>query len=416
MDIALTPKKPAYAKRIALSLIALVALCVAARALWVLSLADFSMDKDKLTFGQVQQGDFTVSVRGNGVLVPENIQWLAAETEATVIRRVLKAGHIVQKGDLIAELANPQLVQQLAEAQWELTATEEELKAAQVQQETDLLSQKSNVQNAKLNFERSQLEYVAQKDLIKTGAVSKITFQRTQLETSQFEQRWQTSEQQYLKMQQNLLAQNRARQARLSQMKNRLARLQQRVDGLQVRATFDSIVLDVPIEAGQRIQAGANIAKLAQRDALYAELNIPELNIRAVAIGQQVLVDTRNSIIHGKVARIDPAVINGNVQVDVIFTQPLPSDARPDLSVDGEIVTAHIENTLYVTRPLLAQSNSYNALYKVREDNQFADRVDVTLGASSPSQVQILAGLQAGDKIVVSDPSRFQTYNIFRLR
>lgn len=394
----------------------LTALLIGVRALWVLSLADFSLERSKLTFGQVQQGDFTVSVRGNGVLVPENIQWLAAETEATVIRRVLKAGHIVSKGDLIAELANPQLVQLLAETQWELTATEEELKAAQVQQETELLSQKSIVENAKLNFERSQLEYVAQTDLIKTGAVSKIAFQRTQLETSQFEQRWHTSQEQYLKMQQNLLAQNRARQARLSQMKNRLERLQQRVDGLQVRATFDSIVLDVPIEAGQRIQAGANIAKLAQQDALYAELSVPELKINDVAVGQKVLIDTRNTVVNGKVARIDPTVINGNVQVDVVFTQPLPSDARPDLSVDGEIITAHIENTLYVTRPLLSQSNSRAALYKVRDDNQFAERVHVSLGASSPNRIQILEGLNAGDTIVVSDPSLFQTYNIFRLR
>ena len=307
-------------------------------------------------------------------------------------------------------------MQLLAETQWELTATAEELKAAQVQQETELLSQKSIVENAKLNFERSQLEYVAQTDLIKTGAVSKIAFQRTQLETSQFEQRWHTSQEQYLKMQQNLLAQNRARQARLSQMKNRLERLQQRVDGLQVRATFDSIVLDVPIEAGQRIQAGANIAKLAQQDALYAELSVPELKINDVAVGQKVLIDTRNTVVNGKVARIDPTVINGNVQVDVVFTQPLPSDARPDLSVDGEIITAHIENTLYVTRPLLSQSNSRAALYKVRDDNQFAERVHVRLGASSPNRIQILEGLNAGDTIVVSDPSLFQTYNIFRLR
>ncbi|ABD79573.1 efflux RND transporter periplasmic adaptor subunit [Saccharophagus degradans] len=416
MDIAIARKKPAYGKYIALGVVVLTALLIGVRALWVLSLADFSLERSKLTFGQVQQGDFTVSVRGNGVLVPENIQWLAAETEATVIRRVLKAGHIVSKGDLIAELANPQLVQLLAETQWELTATEEELKAAQVQQETELLSQKSIVENAKLNFERSQLEYVAQTDLIKTGAVSKIAFQRTQLETSQFEQRWHTSQEQYLKMQQNLLAQNRARQARLSQMKNRLERLQQRVDGLQVRATFDSIVLDVPIEAGQRIQAGANIAKLAQQDALYAELSVPELKINDVAVGQKVLIDTRNTVVNGKVARIDPTVINGNVQVDVVFTQPLPSDARPDLSVDGEIITAHIENTLYVTRPLLSQSNSRAALYKVRDDNQFAERVHVSLGASSPNRIQILEGLNAGDTIVVSDPSLFQTYNIFRLR
>ena len=417
MDIAIKKKNTPNIKRYLGLFLVAVSLLFAIRYLWFLGQADFSIDREKVVFSEVKRGKFTVSVRGTGVLVPDNIQWLSASVEAKIVKLAVKAGSLVKTGDLIVELNNLQLIQQLAEAQWELEAKEAESIAAETAQQSALLEQKSHVLNAKLDYESSLLKYNAQTELLNqsTGAVSKITYQRTLLETDQFKQRWLINQERFVKMQENLQAQTNARAARLNKSRKSLERIQQQVDGLQVRATMNSIVLEMPLEPGQSIVVGTNIAKLVQQDSLIAELQVPEIQIRDVTVGQRVIVDTRNSKIEGLVSRVDPAVINGNVQVDVVLSGNLPSDARPDLSIDGEIIIAEIADTLYVDRPLFSQSKSHSAFYKLSEDGQFAERLGVVVGYGSINQVQIVEGLKVGDRIVTSDPTRFKAYKKIRI-
>lgn len=418
MDIAVTKKKVPNAKKYLVLFLLALPLFFAVRYLLFLSQADFSVDRDTIVLGEVQRGKFTVAVRGTGVLVPDHIQWLSSSVAAAKVERVIvKPGNVVKQGDLIVVLSNPELVQELTEAQWEVEALEAESEAAKVNQESALLEQRAAALDAKLNYESSVLKYNAETELLKqsTGAVSKLTYERTRLETDQFKQRWQISEERFIKMQENSQAQNNARSARLNKSKKILERIQQQVEDLNVKASMNSIVLEMPLEPGQRIMMGANIAKLAQQGSLIAELQVPEIQISDVAVDQLVIIDTRNNTIEGRVARVDPAVINGSVQVDVTFAGQLPSDARPDLSVDGEIKITEIVDTLYVDRPLFSQSKSQTAFYKLSDDGQFAERFEVVLGDGSINQIQIVQGLQVGDKIVTSDPTRFESYKKFRI-
>lgn len=415
MDIAITKQKKMRLKLILLVLLMTLPVVFALQYLWFLNQAEFSVARDTLVIDEVKRGKFTVSVRGAGVLVPDNIEWLSAKVEGTVVKRAVKPGNYVKAGDLIVELSNPRLVQQLAEARWELKAMEAELKAARVTQESLLEAQKSAVLNAKLDYATSQLEYNARAELVKSSAVSQLDYQRARLARDQFKQRWLISKNQLEKMRETLVAHNEARNARLNQTSNSLAMIQQQVDDLKVLASIESVVLEMPLASGQRVMMGDNLAKLAQQDSLIAELQVPELHIREVAIGQRVIIDTRNNKIEGIVTRIDPAVINGKVQVDVEFTESLSNDARPDLSVDGEIRIAEIPDTLYVDRPLFAQSRSQSLFFKLTADGKFSERVQVSVGQGSANQIEIIDGLQAGDKIVTSDPTRFESYNKFRI-
>lgn len=418
MDIQIKKSKtPVRLKQFVFVIFAVIAIYQVADYLWFVSQADAVFKRDTLVLGEVKRGPFSVSVRGAGVLVPDNVHWLSASVEAKVVRRAVKAGNKVKAGDLIVELSNPQLVQRLAEATWELAALEAEANAAKVVRDSALLEQKALTLNAKLYYERSLLENTMQTDLLQQseGAVSKLNYQRTRLETDQFKQRWKISQERLEKMQENVLAQNAASDARVNKAKNIRHRIQQQVDELTVRASMDSIVLDMPLEPGQSITVGANIAKLAEQGSLIAELQIPEIQIGEVQVGQAVVIDTRNHIAQGHVSRIDPAVVNGNVQVDVAFTSDLPADARPDLSVDGVIKIAVIEETLFVERPLFAQAQSDAFLYALTEDGQFAERVAVKIGLGSVGQVQVLQGLRVGDRIVTSDPTKFETYQKFRI-
>lgn len=376
-----------------------------------------SIAKETLIYGEVKQGNFSVSVRGAGLLVPDKIQWLSASVDAHVERIVVKPGKAVKKGELIIELSNLQLQQLLEETRWELTAKIAESKASQVEQKSALLGKEALMLDAQLSYESSKLKLDAQQELFnkKSGAVSKIDYEKTKLETKQFKQRWTIQEKIVQSMHENITAQNNARESRLHKMRKTLERAEQQVKNLMVYASIDSVVQEVAVEPGQRINMGSNLAKLAQRNSLIAELQVAELLIGEVNIGQQVVIDTRNNKVNGKVIRVDPAVVNGKVQVDVAFTEALPADARPDLSVDGVIRITDIANTLYVGRPLFAQSSSASMLYKLDAQEDFAYRIKVNLGKGSVNKIQVIDGLALGDKIIISDPSRWQEHDKIRL-
>lgn len=417
MDIAVNKQKKTLFKKIWPIAIVVTIIAIAIKSSAFLLQADFVIDNDTLVYGEVKQGQFSISVRGAGLLVPDKIKWLAASVDGHVERVVVKPGKAVQKGELIIELSNPRLNQLQEESKWELEAMIAESKASQAEQKSGLLFQKARMLDAKLSYKSSQLRLDAQQELFnnKTGAVSKIDYEKTKLETQQFKQRWQIQEEVLRSMTDNIVVQDNARKSRINKMQKTLERAEQQVKDLMIYASLDSVVQDVAVEPGQRVNMGSNLAKLAQQDSLIAELQVAELLIGEVKLGQQVTIDTRNNKVNGVVSRVDPAVVNGNVQVDVTFTEQLPTDARPDLSVDGEIKITDIADTLYVSRPIFSQRQSNSTLYKLSSDGNIAQRTQVQLGKGSSNQIQVIEGLSVGDRIIISDSSSWQTYQKIRI-
>lgn len=417
MDIAVNKQKKTLFKKIWPIAIVVTIIAIAIKYSAFLLQADFVIDNDTLLYGEVKQGQFSISVRGAGLLVPDKIKWLAASVDGHVERVVVKPGKAVNKGELIIELSNPRLKQLQEETKWELEAMIAESKASQAEQKSELLFQKARMLDAKLNYKSSQLRLDAQQELFnnKTGAVSKIDYEKTKLETQQFKQRWQIQEEVLRSMTDNIVVQDNARKSRINKMQKTLERAEQQVKDLMIYASLDSVVQDVAVEPGQRVNMGSNLAKLAQQDSLIAELQVAELLIGEVKLGQQVTIDTRNNKVNGVVSRVDPAVVNGNVQVDVTFTEQLPTDARPDLSVDGEIKITDIADTLYVSRPIFSQRQSNSTLYKLSSDGNIAQRTQVQLGKGSSNQIQVIEGLSVGDRIIISDSSSWQTYQKIRI-
>lgn len=417
MDIAVNKQKKTLFKKIWPIAIVVTIIAIAIKYSAFLLQADFVIDNDTLLYGEVKQGQFSISVRGAGLLVPDKIKWLAASVDGHVERVVVKPGKAVKKGELIIELSNPRLKQLQEETKWELEAMIAESKASQAEQKSGLLFQKARMLDAKLNYKSSQLRLDAQQELFnnKTGAVSKIDYEKTKLETQQFKQRWQIQEEVLRSMTDNIVVQDNARKSRINKMQKTLERAEQQVKDLMIYASLDSVVQDVAVEPGQRVNMGSNLAKLAQQDSLIAELQVAELLIGEVKLGQQVTIDTRNNKVNGVVSRVDPAVVNGNVQVDVTFTEQLPTDARPDLSVDGEIKITDIADTLYVSRPIFSQRQSNSTLYKLSSDGNIAQRTQVQLGKGSSNQIQVIEGLSVGDRIIISDSSSWQTYQKIRI-
>lgn len=363
----------------------------------------------------VQRGTFVVNVRGTGRLISSDIRWIANPVEGKVDQILVKAGATVASGDLLMTLSNPQLQQTLLELRWQLQEQEAQVQAQLAQFAADLLDKEALVLTHQLDYEKTRLRLKALQTLRQEGlsSVSGLEFQEAELLAQQLKKRWEVELLRLEKTKQNLAAQQTAAQARLEKERRILQRAEQNVQDLQVRASLDSIVQEMPMELGQQVVVGTNLAKLARQGQYIAQIRIPEKQMRDVAIGLPVVVDTRSSKINGTVSRIDPAVTDGTVQIDVALQGPLPKDVRPDLTVEAEISVTRLENTLFVRRPVFAQDDGSAQVFKVVGNS--ASRVPVRFGRMSSQYIQVVTGLEVDDQIIVSDVSSWQNQSHIQL-
>jgi HlyD family secretion protein len=373
------------------------------------------VERSSVWLDTVKKGEMLREVRGPGTLVPKEIRWITAETAAHVERIVVKPGTPVQADTVLIELSNPEVQEQLARAQADVNAMRADNAAKKMTAENQVLDQKANFAGYEADYESARVEAEAKGDLAKRGIIPDIQYKQIQLTAQQRKVRIEIERERMTKFLQMVKSQIAADDARLEQLSTTLALRQRQVDALKLRAGIAGVLQVVPVQEGQQVAAGTNLARVARPDVLRAELHIAETQAKDVTIGQEVKVDTRNGIVEGNVERIDPAVTAGTVQVDVDITGKLPPGARPDLSVEGTIQLEKLENVVYVGRPAFGQPNSDVRLFRLNASDGTADRVPVKLGRSSVNAIEITQGLKPGDQVVLSDTTAWDAYDRIRL-
>jgi HlyD family secretion protein len=402
-------------KRLTYGGIALVALVAATLGLRGLKPAAPRVDRASVWIDSVLKGPLVIEVRGPGTLVPERIRYISAVTAGRVERRLAEPGQEVHPETVLLELSNPDVQLEALESERQLTVAQ----ADRVNLQTDLVTQRLNqeaavaaakaaYQDAKRNAEAAQ--GLATKELISAMEASRAIDRVEELETR------------YKVEQERLAVMVGASDSQLALQKAQVGRLNAvtefqrgRIRSMKVVAGANGILQELPLEVGQWAQSGATLARLVEPGKLKAVLRIPETQAKDVTIGQPAAIDTRNGIAKGKVRRIDPAVQNGTVTVDVSLEGEMPRGARPDLSVDGTIQVERLENVLHVGRPAYGQANSAVGLFKLTPDGGEATRVNVRLGRTSVNTVEVLGGLQPGDKVIISDMSRWDGHDRVRV-
>jgi HlyD family secretion protein len=389
-----------------------IALAIVTIALARLEPAAPSVDGDTLYTGAVERGEILIQVRGPGTLVPRDLLWIAAQSAGRVERVIVRPGAVVEPDTVLAELSNPDLMRQAEEARYGLEAAKAEFTEFELTLRSKELDQKAAVAQARAQYEAQRLQAEAERG---AGVVAELTVRRSELTAESLKASYDVEVERLNALGATVDAQIAAQRARLAQTQNTYERMQDQVEALQVRAGLAGVVQEVMIEGGQQVQPGANIARVARPDELIAELRVPETQARNVIVGQLVAVDTRNGIAQGKVSRVDPAVREGTVQVDVEMTGKLPAGARPDQSVDGTIEIERLPYVLYTGRPAYGQPNSTITLFKLVDGGTYAVRVPVKLGKTSVNQVEILEGLAPGDQVILSDTSAWDDVDRIRL-
>lgn len=374
-----------------------------------------SVDRAALYIDKVTRGDMLLQVRGPGVLVPREIRWISSASDARVDRVLVKPGAQVSPDTILVEMSNPELSQQVEEARAQITAAEADHAALKVQLQSQVLDQRATLASARADYEGARLEAEAQADLAREGIIAAIEFRRAELAAEQLKVRLEVEQERVANVQDSVDAQLRASNTRLEQLRRNLTLREQQLANLNVRAGIEGVLQALEVESGQRVTPGTNIARVARPDELMAELRIAETQAKDIRLEQPVQVDTRNGIVVGRVTRIDPAVRNGTVQVDVEFVDALPPGARPDLSVDGTILIEQLDDVLHVGRPAYGQAGSTLRLFKLDPESGIAMRIPVELGKVSVNRVQIMNGLQEGDRVVLSDTSQWDDHDRIEL-
>jgi HlyD family secretion protein len=364
----------------------------------------------------VKRGPMVRQVRGLGTLTPEDIRWIPATTQGRVEKIILRPGTRVKANDVILELTNPQLEQQLQDATLKLQAAEAGLANTKVQLNNDLLQQRAIAANMEADYNKAKMQAQMNEALAKDQLVSDLVLKQSQVDAEQLSVRNQISKEQLASKTESTRAQLAVQQSLVDQARALLQLTQQQRDELKVRAGLDGMLQLVPVEVGQQVAPGTNLARVANPSRLKAEIKIAETQAKDIQLGQKAEVDTRNGIVEGRVARIDPSVINGTRTVDVTLMGELPKGAVPDLSVDGTIELERLNDVLFMGRPAFGQDQSTVGLFKIGPDGVEAERTQVKLGRSSVNTIEILSGLKVGDQVILSDMSAYDAYDRIRLK
>jgi multidrug resistance efflux pump len=375
-----------------------------------------SVDRGTVWMDTVQRGPMVREVLGQGTLVPEEIRWLAAKSNARVERVLVKPGATVKADTIILELANSDLQLAALEADRQLAQAQAELVNLQASLNGQKLAQESTVASIASDLADARRRAHADEELAKKGFLSELEQGQTLGRATELTGRLEFEKKRLAAQSQGNSAQVAAQRAQVERLRSIEVFRHQEVEDLKLRASVDGVLQEMSLQNGQAVAAGTLLAKVVRPDRLKAEIRIPETQAKDLQIGQKATVDTRNGVVPGHVVRIDPAASSGTVRVDVSFDGPLPAGARPDLNVEGTVELERLTDVLYVGRPAAAQPGSTVGLFRVSLDGADAERVPVKLGRSSVKSVEILGGLRAGEKVILSDMAQWDQVDRIRLQ
>jgi len=374
-----------------------------------------TVDRAVVWIDAVKRGSMLRQVRGSGTLVPEDIRWIPAQTQGRVERIVLRPGAQVTPDTVILEMSNPDLENAVRDAQLSHQSAQAAYVNRKAQLESDLLQQEATVANIETQFSQADLDLKANEELFKENLISKLTLQQKQGLAADLKNRLNVERKRLAITRDGITSQLAPQESDVNSKKAQWELRRRQLDDLKVKAGMSGTLTAVPVERGQQVGPGTNLARVANPSNLKAELRIAETQTKDIRIGQYAEIDTRNGIVKGHVSRMDPSATGGTVGVDVVMDGALPAGARPDLSVDGTIQLEKLENIVYVGRPAFGQENSTVTIFKVQANGE-ATATKVKLGRASVNTIEVIEGLNPGDQVILSDMSQYDAFDRVQIK
>ncbi len=403
-------------RRIGYIVAAVVLIPLMTYALSKLKPAAPSVDSGTVWTGTVKRGPMLRDVRGLGTLVPETIRLIPAVTDGQVQTRYLLPGTPVKANTVIFDLVNPQLQQETLDAEYQLKGAQAAYEQTKAQLQNQLMDKRTLAASVSSQYRTAEMVRQTKEELGANGLAPQLDVKTAQVQAEELAKENDLAQKEVETFNNSIASQLAVQDATVNQKRAMYELKKSQMDQLHIRPGIDGMLQELDVEVGQKVTMGTVLARVAQPAHLKAQLKIAETQAKDILIGQKASVDTHNGIIPGHVTRIDPAVVNGTVTVDVGLDGPLPTGARPDLSVEGTVELERLADVLYVERPVHGEANSTVGIFKVVDDGKEATRVQVQLGRTSVNTVEIVKGLEIGDKVILSDMSAWDNYDRVQLK
>lgn len=366
------------------------------------------IERSRLLLAQVQQGDLQISVDGYGVLRSDKQTLLTALTSATVQQVLLRPGAQVTEDSIILQLSNPELLQEVEAAAMALAQEEANLKRQRLANQRERLAELSIQAELDANLQMIALRRNAEQQLVESGVVSSLSYQTTVLQQQQMQQRLDLQQQRLEQLSEVIAQSEIIQQEQINQARTRYITMQQRAERLTVRAGMTGVLQRLPVELGQSVAAGQELALVGSDKDLLALVRVSQSRAEQLQVGQLAQINTRRERVAAVVTRITPEVREGTIEVELAFTEGVPASARPELNIDAQIYTAHLSNTLYLERPVNVQSHSSGRLFKVTEEGRNLSAISLQFGDDAGRFLQIISGANLGDTFVLSDMATYR--------
>ena len=413
MDVVKTKQKKSGLLDSKAKIAGVISLLFVILVFWAMRIgSSVSVERASLLIESVQKGDLEVIIDGYGTLTSDKQQLITSFSSATVKEIVLKPGASVTANSVIVRLENPELQQQVENAEQELTQIKANLRQLKLNNQRETLNEYAQLAQIKASHETAVLKRTAEEQLAAKGIVSDLTFQQTLLDERQLRQRIEILEQ---RNDQLSLVHNESvniQLERIKQQEGRLAIAQSRLEKLTVRAGFDGVLQRLSVELGQSLAAGSEVALIGSVTDLIALIRVPQSQAQQVVVGQKVIIDTRRDKIEGLVSRIDPIVDNNTVEIEVSLPENLPASARPQLTVDGKIIADTLLNVNYIRRPAGVKSNTRFEMYKLNPTGDTAVLTEVVFGSQAGQFMEVKSGANQAEQFIITDLSNLQSTNL----
>ena len=372
---------------------------------------------DRIWIATVERGEFVRDVRGPGRLVPMRHRWITALTPGRVDEVLLQPGTAVSPGTPLFRLTNPDVAVELLTVRQQLSDAEAELVALNASLESEELAQRALLVQVRTQYleARHRDETNRELETKSPGLVSRFDLARGEEMVAELEERLEIENRRLALLDESAAEQLAARSVHVDRLRSIVRASETRSDSLVARAGVAGVLAEIAVEEGQWVQAGETLGRVVQPERLKAELRVPQNQAEQVLIGQQAVIDTRTDLVDGRVVRIDPGVRDGTVTVDVSLAAELPASARLNLSVDGTVIVDRVADVIYMTRPVAARSEERLVLFRLDEEGEMAERVNVLVGRVSVNEVEVVEGLSPGDRVILSDMSAWDEHERLRL-
>jgi len=411
MDIKISPNTTNKNSRLIIT--AFITLAVIGTSFWSFSQPSNSqkVPRSQIWTDTIKRGDLAIQVEGFGKLKSKEQRLLSAPDNAIVEEIFLKPGSLVTKESIIALLSNPQIKQQVKDANRILANTKTSYLQLELNQKREILSQQAQQEQLLSELEIAELKVAAEQQLVSKGIVSELTFKRSQLDYRQLSRRLKIEKSRLLQLSAVHQKELEIAEDRIAQQAEQVMVIEERFNKLTVKAGINGVVQALPVELGQSVNLGEQIALVGSIDSLYAMINVSQSDMEQVLIDQIVNIDTRAGIVAGVVSRINPVVNQGMIAIEISLTGKLPNNARPELNVDAIIDIGTLTDTTYIKKPVNVTAGMKSKLFRLLPNSSQAEKIDIVFGQESNEFIEVTSKVNMTDTFILSDMSRWQENN-----